>query len=64
GGCQPAQAPNPPPTVATNHSSNLPSKQLKLSCLDEARSVDLANARPAHYHCTSQEADDLYAQLN
>ncbi|KAK7075027.1 hypothetical protein SK128_012809, partial [Halocaridina rubra] len=45
-----------PSTVVTSHSSNLPNKQLKLSCLDEARSVDLANARPVRFHCTSQEA--------
>ncbi|KAK7085448.1 hypothetical protein SK128_011590, partial [Halocaridina rubra] len=30
-----------PSTVVPNHSSNLPSKQLKLSCLDEARSLGL-----------------------
>ncbi|KAK7025423.1 hypothetical protein SK128_016064 [Halocaridina rubra] len=27
--------------------------QLKLSCLEEARSIALANANPAHYLCTS-----------
>ncbi|KAK7080874.1 hypothetical protein SK128_000237, partial [Halocaridina rubra] len=30
-----------PPTVVPSHSGNFPSKQLKLSCLDEAQSVDL-----------------------
>ncbi|KAK7078326.1 hypothetical protein SK128_003019, partial [Halocaridina rubra] len=28
-----------PPTVLPNHNSNIPSKQLKLSCLDEPLSV-------------------------
>ncbi|KAK7068211.1 hypothetical protein SK128_009724 [Halocaridina rubra] len=32
------------------------SNELKLSCLDEERSLDLANARPERYHYTTQEA--------
>ncbi|KAK7075149.1 hypothetical protein SK128_019937 [Halocaridina rubra] len=38
-----------PPTVIPSHSSNLPSKQLKLSCLDGARSVE----RPYHVENTA-----------
>ncbi|KAK7068006.1 hypothetical protein SK128_010882 [Halocaridina rubra] len=62
GGRQPVQP--QPPTVVSSHSSNLPSKQLKLSCLDEARSADFTNAKPACYHCTSQEALLHMSQIN
>ncbi|KAK7063275.1 hypothetical protein SK128_022699 [Halocaridina rubra] len=44
-------SPNPPlwcPTTAVPAS-----KQLKLSVLDGNRSIDLVNAKPARYHCTS-----------
>ncbi|KAK7070555.1 hypothetical protein SK128_011541 [Halocaridina rubra] len=47
-------SPNPPllcPTTAVPAS-----KQLKLSVLDGNRSFDLVNAKPARYHCTSQQA--------
>ncbi|KAK7021352.1 hypothetical protein SK128_004817, partial [Halocaridina rubra] len=40
------------PLWCPSTASNLPSKQLKLSVLSGNRSVDLANARPARYHCT------------
>ncbi|KAK7085525.1 hypothetical protein SK128_021614 [Halocaridina rubra] len=41
-GWSPASTGPNPPTAVPSHSSNLPSKQLKLSYLDEARSLDLA----------------------
>ncbi|KAK7084235.1 hypothetical protein SK128_004873 [Halocaridina rubra] len=56
------ESPNPPlwcPTTAVPAR-----KQLKLSVLDGNRSFDLVNAKPARYHCTSQQAMLVYDLLN
>ncbi|KAK7073060.1 hypothetical protein SK128_022414 [Halocaridina rubra] len=54
-------SPNPPlwcPTTAVPAR-----KQLKLSVLDGNRSFDLVNAKPARYHCTSQQKGRAAARI-